>query len=317
MIDPQAQLLMETLARQGVASVSQVGPELARKAYLVRKQLSQPDPTPVGSVQDLVMSARDPGSSKQHSIPIRLYKPRRPAMQCTGLSLYFHGGGFVIGSIDTHDALCRQLCESSGHAVLSVDYRLAPEHPFPGAFNDALAATRWAHANARELGIDANRIAVAGDSAGGQLAAVVALALRDDPMIRLAYQLLIYPITDALMTQPSIKTNGTGYMLTQATLNAYYDHYWPERGVRNDWRASPLLADDLSNLPPALVLTAGFDPLHDEGLAYADRLSRSGVPTQYICFERQIHGFLPMGRAIEEANLALEICALALGRALG
>jgi len=310
MIDPQAQALMDTLAQQGVASVSQVGPELARQAYLVRKSISQPDPVEVGHVQDFAVPVKDA------DIRVRLYKPSTCIESPCGLTVYFHGGGFVIGSIDTHDTLCRQLCEYSGHAVLSVDYRLAPEHPFPAAFDDSLEATRWAHSNAQMLGIDPARIAVAGDSAGGQLAAVVAMALRDDTTVRLAFQLLIYPITDAMMSHPSIRHNGTGYMLTEATLQAYYSHYWPDPSSRQDWRASPLLAKDLSGLPAAFVLTAGFDPLHDEGLAYADRLSRSGVPTQYLCFERQIHGFLPMGRVIDEANLAVGVCALALKNAL-
>ena len=313
MIDPQSQALMDTLSQKGVASVSQVGPELARQAYLVRKSISQPDPMEVGEVQDLTVSDVTP------RIRVRLYKPgsalSHSGAPC-GLTVYFHGGGFVIGSIDTHDTLCRQLCERSGHAVLSVDYRLAPEHPFPAAFEDSLRATRWAHANAHTLGIDPERIAVAGDSAGGQLAAVVALALRDDHRLQLAFQLLIYPITDALMSHPSIQRNGSGYMLTEATLQAYYNHYWPDFADRQDWRASPILAPDLSGLPPAFVLTAGFDPLHDEGLAYADRLSRSGVPTQYVCFERQIHGFLPMGRVIDEATMAVDLCAMSLKNAL-
>ena len=311
MIDPQAKALMEVLARQGVASVSQVGPVLAREAYMVRKAISQPDPVPVGEVRDFEI-AGDAG----HPVPVRLYRPDQPGTTPCGLTVYFHGGGFVIGSIESHDALCRQLCQSSGHAVLSVDYRLAPEHPFPAAFDDCLAVTRWVHANAAQIRINPQRIAVAGDSAGGQLAAVVALALREDREISLAFQLLIYPITDALMRQPSIERNGSGYMLTKANLEAYYGHYWPEQPSRHDWRASPLLAEDLSNLPPALILTAGFDPLHDEGLAYADRLSASGVPTRYVCFERQIHGFMPMGRVIDEASLALDVCALALAKAL-
>ena len=312
MIDPQAQALMDRLAQQGIASVSQSTPAVAREAYLVRKAITQPEPVAVGEVQDFEVK----GQESQHPIPVRLYRPSHPCSEMTGLTVYFHGGGFVIGSIESHDVLCRQLCEASGHAVLSVDYRLAPEHPFPAAFDDCLAVTRWVHSHANQIRINPQRIAVAGDSAGGQLAAVVALALRQDRQIRLAFQLLVYPITDALMSQPSIERNGKGYMLTKANLQAYYGHYWPEISSRNDWRASPLLAEDLSDLPPALILTAGFDPLHDEGLAYADRLSRSSVPTQYLCFERQIHGFMPMGRVIDESNLALEVCALALANAL-
>ena len=311
MIDPQAQALMEVLARQGVASVSQVTPAIAREAYLMRKAITQPEPVTVGEVRDFEVTG-----DLHHPIPVRLYRPSQPSSDTTGLTVYFHGGGFVIGSIESHDVLCRQLCEDSGHAVLSVDYRLAPEHPFPAAFDDCLAVTRWVHRHAAQIQINPQRIAVAGDSAGGQLAAVVGLALRQDREIRLAFQLLVYPITDALMSQPSIERNGSGYMLTKANLEAYYGHYWPDFSSREDWRSSPLMAKDLSGLPPALILTAGFDPLHDEGLAYADRLSGSGVPTRYLCFERQIHGFMPMGRVIDESNLALEVCALTLANAL-
>jgi acetyl esterase len=230
--------------------------------------------------------------------------------------VYFHGGGFVIGSIETHDSLCRQLCTESGYAVFSVDYRLAPEHVYPAASEDCLAATRWVHRHAKELKIDADRIAVGGDSAGGQLAAVTALTLRDDPAIKLAFQLLIYPLTDILMQSDSITRNGQGYLLTRENLDYYYGHYFPDKNRRHEWGASPLLAPHLTGLPPALVLTAGYDPLHDEGLAYADALSKAGVRTQYVCFSRQIHGFMPMGKVIEEANLAVSVCASALKRAI-
>lgn len=309
MLDPQTRQTMDTLASQGVASISQVTPAEARQAYLQRKALTQPDPVDLARVQDYEIE-----TSANIRVTARLYDPGRTDKH--GLTVYFHGGGFVIGSIDTHDTLCRKLCQTSGHRVLSVDYRLAPEHPFPAAFDDCLAVTRWACKNATELGIDPARIAVAGDSAGGQLAATVSLALRDDAQIRLAYQLLIYPVTDALMNQPSIERNGSGYVLTRLNLETYYRYYLPDQNQRHDWRASPLLAENLAGLPPAMILTAGFDPLHDEGLAYADRLAQSGVRTEYLCFERQIHGFLPMGRMIDEANLAVDICGLALARAL-
>jgi acetyl esterase len=198
-----------------------------------------------------------------------------------------------------------------------VDYRLGPEHRFPAAVDDALAATRWVQAQAPTLGVDATRLALGGDSAGGNLAAVVALALRDDggqaPAPRL--QLLIYPATDMRCGAPSHQHNGEGYLLTRDTIAYFRGHYIADPAQWADWRASPLLHTNLSGLPPALVLTAGFDPLRDEGRAFADALSAAGTPAQYVCFERQIHGFITMGRVIPEARTAVDLCTAALRRA--
>jgi acetyl esterase len=226
-----------------------------------------------------------------------------------------HGGGWTIGDVDTHDVLCRSLCQQAGVVVLSVDYRLAPEHPFPAAFHDTLSAFRWAVEQAKMLGIDPARMAVGGDSAGGNLAAAAALALRSEAVAP-AYQLLIYPATDMNMRHPSHTSNGQGYLLTRPVMDWFSKNYLPNIADRNDWRASPLLAADLAHLPPALVLTAGFDPLCDEGLAYADALSTAGVATEYVCFERQIHGFITMGRVLREAAAAIDVCAGALRRNL-
>ena len=311
MLDPQTKAILKAVIDQGIPSVSELTPQEAREAYIRRRQLTQPDSIEVGEIRDFEIEG--PGGS----LPVRSYKPDTAQ---TGLALpalvYFHGGGFVIGAIETHDSLCRQLCNESGCAIFSVEYRLAPEHPYPAAAQDCIAATRWIGANAKTLGIDVTRLAVGGDSAGGQLAAVTSIALRDDPQIKLAFQLLIYPVTDALMQCDSITRNGAGYMLTKENLEYYYGHYLPDPQTRREWQASPLHAPDLSNLPSAFVLTAGYDPLHDEGLAYADALSQAGVPTHYVCFSRQIHGFLPMGKVIDEANLAVSVCAAALRRAL-
>jgi acetyl esterase len=199
---------------------------------------------------------------------------------------------------------------------VAVDYRMGPEHRFPVAVDDVLAATRWLQAQAETLGLDARRFAVGGDSAGGNLAAVVALAWRDAGEAQpLKFQLLIYPATDMRALAPSHRTNGQGYVLTSDTI-AYFQSHYLTAEQHGDWRASPLLHGDLSRLPPALVLTAGFDPLRDEGRQYADSLSAAGSTAQYVCFERQIHGFITMGRVIDEANTAVGLCALALRRAL-
>jgi len=230
--------------------------------------------------------------------------------------VYYHGGGWTIGDLDTHDVLCRQLCNGSGAIVVSVDYRMGPENPFPAAVDDCLAATRWVRHAASELGVDPTRLAVGGDSAGANLAAVVAILARDAGDLPIAYQLLIYPATDMRRQHASHTTNGRGYMLTTETISYYHDHYIADAAHDLDWRASPLLHADLARLPPALVLTAGFDPLRDEGLAYADRLVAAGNRASYVCYERQIHGFITMGRIIDEANSAVTLCAAELARAL-
>ncbi|HEY8024270.1 MAG TPA: alpha/beta hydrolase, partial [Burkholderiaceae bacterium] len=230
--------------------------------------------------------------------------------------VYFHGGGWLMGDLDTHDTLCRELANGSGCAIVSVDYRMGPEHRFPAAVDDSLAAVYWIQSQAAALGLDATKIAVGGDSAGGNLAAVVAIAARDAQDLPLAFQLLIYPATDMRRTAPSHTTNGQGYLLTNDTMTYFHDHYIIDPAHDIDWRASPLLRDDLANLPPALVLVAGYDPLRDEGLMYAQRLSEAGNRASLISFERQIHGFITMGKVIDEANTAVALCAAQLAREL-
>jgi acetyl esterase len=311
MIDPQVQAVLTAMEQNGIPAVHTLDPNTARQAYLSRKDLVQPDARAVGVVKDMSIE------TAEHKIPVRYYHPSTsPGQLVLPALVYFHGGGFVIGNIESHDRLCRELCVQANCVVISVDYRLAPEHRYPAAGLDCLAATRWVHSNAAHLGIDPTRIAVGGDSAGGQLAAVTTLALRDDPQLKLAFQLLIYPVTDVLMSSDSIERNGQGYILGKLDLAYFYQHYFENEADKADPMASPLRAPDLSGLPPALVLTAGYDPLHDEGYAYADALSKAGVPTQYICFTRQVHGFILMGKLIDEANFAVSTCALALRRAL-
>jgi acetyl esterase len=254
-------------------------------------------------------------------ILLRLYRPLDAPNEALPALVYFHGGGWVTGDLDTHDTLCRELANGAGCAVVSVDYRLAPEHPFPAAFDDALAATRWVCRQANTLGLNDRRIAIGGDSAGGNLAAAVAIALRDDAeegdtAAPLAFQLLIYPATDQRRNQPSHQRNGQGYLLTSDTIRYYHDHYLPDPALDLDWRASPLLHENLAHLPPAFVLVACYDPLHDEGAAYAQRLSEAGCHATLVNFERQIHGFILMGRVIDEANAAVRMCAAELRQAL-
>jgi acetyl esterase len=309
MLDPDARALLDLMAQRGVPPTHTMTPVDARRFYRERRTITQPEPRAVAEVRDL--RAETAGGV----VPLRLYRPAAAPARAPAL-VYYHGGGWTIGDLDTHDVLCRELAERAGCVVVAVDYRLAPEHRFPAAVDDGLGAARWVHANAAALGIDASRLALGGDSAGGNLAAVTAIGLRDGGGARPVFQLLIYPATDMRAVAPSHQTNAQGYLLTADSVAYYRGHYIEQTRDHSDWRASPLLHADLSKLPPALVLTAGFDPLRDEGRQYADRLSQAGVPTQYICFERQIHGFITMGRVLAEANTAVALCAQAMARAV-
>ncbi len=315
MLDPQARALIDLMLERQVPPTHTLSPVDARRFYRERRGFTQPEPPAVGAVQDLRIDGPD------GPLPLRLYRPLQG--KASGLEpallpvlVYYHGGGWVIGDLDTHDVVCRQLCVDVGCAVLAVDYRLGPEHRFPAATDDALAAVRWLQTHGAAQGLDAARFALGGDSAGGNLAAATAIALRNAGEAMARLQVLIYPATDMRLRAPSHTTNGEGYVLTHDTITWFRDHYIADPALWDDWRASPLLASDLSGLPPALVLTAGFDPLRDEGRQYADALSAAGVATQYVCFERQIHGFITMGRVIDEAHTALALCGAVLRRAL-
>ncbi|MCU0813854.1 MAG: alpha/beta hydrolase [Burkholderiaceae bacterium] len=312
MLDTQARALLDLMVERGVPPTHTLSPAEARRFYRERRFFTQPDPPPVAALETL--QAEGPHGA----ISLRAYRPAgaTPGAVLPAL-VYFHGGGWVIGDLDTHDVLCRELANAAGCAVVAVDYRLAPEHAFPAAVDDCLAATRWVREHAAALHLDARRLAVGGDSAGGNLSAVVCLALRDALEPLPAFQLLIYPATDMRAVAPSHTQNAQGYLLTADSIAYYRGHYVPDAAQWTDWRASPLLAVDHGRLPPALVLTAGFDPLRDEGRQYADALSGAGTKAEYVCFERQLHCFITMGRVIDEANTAVALCGAALRRALG
>jgi len=315
MLHPQARALIDLMAERGVPATHTLAPDEARRLYRERRGFTQPEAPPLARVEDL--AAPGPGGD----IPLRLYAPQARSAGPLPVLLYFHGGGWVIGDLDTHDVLCRQLALAAGCAVVAVDYRLAPEHRFPAAVDDCLAATAWVAQQAERLGLDAARVAVGGDSAGGNLAAVVALHTRDarpeEKLPALALQLLIYPATDQRRGAPSHAANGEGYLLTRQSMDYYHDHYLVDARSDLDWRASPLLHQDLSRLPPALVITAGYDPLRDEGLQYAQRLTEAGNRATLVNFERMVHGFIVMGKALDEADAAIALCAYELRRALG
>jgi acetyl esterase len=272
-------------------------PTEAREMYLAARFATNPEPPELESAKPLSIPAA------HGSIPARIYTPKKLRKK-DGLApclVFLHGGGFVIGNLDSHDVVCRKLAHEGELIVISVDYRLAPEHKFPAAPEDAIAATKWVAANAKQLGVDAARIVVGGDSAGGNLAAVTAIALRESGP-KLVGQLLIYPSTDFRMNHPSHSEPETSILLTHSVIKWFIDHYMGDAD-RNDWRASPARAK-LAGLPPAYVLVAGGDPLRDEGNEYAERLKQAGVPVTYRFFPGQFHGFFTMGKLLNQANIA-------------
>jgi len=244
-------------------------------------------------------------------IPARFYRAAKDKSPCP-LLVYFHGGGFMLGTLALYDTTCRRLAVQGQCAVLSVDYRLAPETQFPGAVEDAYAATRWACNHAGVLNIDPTKIAVGGDSAGGNLAAVVAQMAQDSKAFKLALQVLIYPMTDQSREYPSYQRNASGYMLTTAALNWFMDNYIPDPLDRKDPLASPMLRENLQGLPPALIIGAEFDPLVDENEAYAKKLKAAGVETDYVCFPGMIHPFFTLGGVVEDSAKAETLVASAL-----
>ena len=309
-LNPQAQQVCDLIVASGRPPIETLSPTEARIAFLAARPILQPDPEPVDEV--LALQADGPAGP----IPLRFYRGRgvdkgkpQPAL------VYFHGGGWVIGDLESHDQLCRALANAIPAIVVSVDYRLAPEHKFPAAAEDAIAATRWIAANGQRLGIDAAKLAVGGDSAGGNLATVVSIDARDHGGPKLAFQFLIYPATDMRMGWPSLERHAQQLPLTRAGMNWFINHYLRDPGEKTDWRASPLLAKSLAGLPPALVLTAGFDPLCDEGEAYAEALRKAGVAVTRERFEGQVHGFVTMGRIIADAGRAVTMGAAALSQA--
>ena len=309
-VHPQVATLLERVARSPLPPYHDVPPMVARRIYRDTRAATSPAVPEVGSVRLLLA----PGPSGP--VAMRAYRPVGiTAEEALPAVIFFHGGGWVIGDLDTHDVVCRQFANGARCAVFSVEYRLAPEAPFPAAVDDSVAALRYVAADASALGVDPRRIAVAGDSAGGNLAAVVCLAARDAGGLAPCFQLLIYPATDQRAGFPSHEKNGDGYLLTRRVMNYFSNHYLPQASDWTDWRASPLLAQSLAGLPPAHVITAGFDPLVDEGRAYAERLEREGVKTVYREYPDMVHGFLLMGGVLDTANSAVADCCEALRRA--
>jgi acetyl esterase len=299
-LDPDAAAVYQAFLESGRPPYDTISPAEARELYLQARVNTNPEPPPLQSVEPLTIP------SPHGPIPARRYTPLT-LRQHNGLApclVFFHGGGWVIGDLDSHDVVCRMLAAEGELIVLSVDYRRAPEHQFPAAFDDALAATQWIAANALEFGIDATRLMVGGDSAGGNLAAVVAITARDNSGPAIKGQVLIYPVTDLAMTHGSHREPETSLLLSHSLMHWFRDQYLAGAADIDDWRASPLKAKTLSRLPPAYVLTAGADPLRDEGDAYAARLEQAGVTVTHRRFPGQFHGFFTMGKLLEQANVA-------------
>jgi len=307
-LDPDTERVLEMVRQSGRPPYDQVTPAEARALFRAAREVLCPTPAPVAEIRDLAAPGPDGGM-----IPLRLYRAAgTTAEKVLPALVYFHGGGWVVGDFDCYDALCRHLANAARCAVVAVDYRLAPEHKFPAAVDDCFAVTRWVAETGAALGIDSNRFAIGGDSAGGNLAAVVSLLARDCGMPALRTQLLLYPAVDFAMDRASLQRFAEGHLLTLATMRWFAAHYL--RGTEDiaDWRASPLRAADLSRVAPAFVLTAGFDPLCDEGQAYARRLQDNGVAVTHHHLPGQIHGFLTMGRIIRAAEPALDTIGAAL-----
>ncbi|MGE0732247.1 MAG: alpha/beta hydrolase [Acidimicrobiia bacterium] len=306
-LDPIAAGLLQQMAEAGMPPLNELSPAEARQAAGGFIALAGPGDESVKTEDRTVAGPGGP-------IPIRVYHPQG-VDGTVGALVYFHGGGWVIGDLDTTDAVCRNVTARSGCRVVSVDYRLAPEHRYPAPLEDCFAALRWVAEHGGELGVDPTRLAVGGDSAGGNLAAAVALKARDEGGPALRLQLLVYPVTDRSDGTASYAVNGDGYLLTTDMMRWFWDHY-VDASAADDPYVSPLRAGDLSGLPPAVVFTAEFDPLRDEGEAYAARLRDAGVAVEATRFDGQIHAFWQMPATFPAADTAADQAAAALRRTL-
>jgi len=299
-LHPQATAILQAMAALGGPVLEESTPKEFREYYASRQM---PSPVQLHEIRDVVAGG----------VPSRLYRPSSDTN--LGLLVYYHGGGWVIGNLDSHDAICRSLADRMGHAVLSVDYRLAPEHPFPAAAEDALCALRWAYENASELGINPERIAVGGDSAGGNLAAIVA----QQRPVPLVFQMLIYPSTDMTQSFPSHVENQAGPVLTAGAMEWFINHYMPSTADKKDPLASPWFSPDsmLKGTPPALIITAEFDPLRDEGEAYGRRLIENGVTASIVRYNGMFHSFFGMLGLLDDADTAHTLAANMTAKSFG
>jgi acetyl esterase len=308
-LDPDNQQVLEMMKAAGRPPVADLQPDEARKMYRASRGALQPDLPDMAELRDLAA----PGPAG--TIPLRLYRGMGTKPGPLPVLVFYHGGGYVIGDLDTHDYVCRKIANVAQCCVIAVDYRLAPEHRFPAAVEDSAAALRWIVREANSLSIDPSRVAVGGDSAGGNLSANMAHLARDGDVPSLCFQMLLYPGTDMSMSQPSYGRDFTQFPLSVEAVKYFIGHYLRDKNDYVDPRAAPLLAVNFKELAPAFILTAGYDPLVDEGMAYARKLEDSGARVTLVHMSDQMHGFLTMGRVIRASDTALEMAGAALARA--
>jgi acetyl esterase len=303
-LTPESRALLAMVYRVGAPKFHELGPIKARHAFQKMMFAFRPEPVPVASVADIPIPI-----AQGAPLIVRHYRPAGfDTHKDLPLVIYYHGGGWCVGDTASYDSLCRTLCARAGCAVLSVDYRLAPEHPFPFACEDAFTALRWARGAAGLLGIDPHKIALAGDSAGGNLAIVTALLNRDRLGLPLRQLLLIYPCTQIHSERPSRHTYAQGHFLDYESLVWFFTHYLPCRSW-NDWRASPLLAPSLAGLPPVFMVSAECDPLTDDSIAFCTRFEREGGAVRHWIVPGLIHGFVPLGKLFPESDAVLDALA--------
>lgn len=308
-LDPACRAVLETMQAAG-AGFQQNDVAAIRTGY-ERNPATEPPPTPeLARVDDLTL----PAGEAEPALALRIYRPVA-AETPAPVAVFFHGGGWALGDLESHDAVCRIIAQRADAVVVAVDYRRSPEHAFPAAVDDCLRAVRFVAEEADVLGVDAGRMALVGDSAGGNLAAVAARRLSREDGLRFALQALIYPATDFTASGGSLDENGRGLLLTAGAIAMFRDWYLPDPASWQHPDASPLKADDLAGLPPALVQVCGYDPLRDEGVAYAERLRAAGVPVQLVEYPTMLHGFLRMARMVPAAHVAFDDIAAALRQA--
>lgn len=306
-VDKVVQALLEMLEELGGPRFVDLSASDAREWFA---QFRRPYGVPIGAVENRAIAG--PGGD----IPIRIYTPIEAADAPMPVLVYYHGGGWVVGDLDSHDPICRSLANASACKIVAVDYRLAPEHPWPASPDDCFAAVQWVASHADMLGVNPDRLAVGGDSAGGNLAAVITQRARAAGGPAIAFQLLIYPALDATMSLPSIEENARGYFLEKAGMAWFYNHYLPANADPEHPDISPLFAGDLTALPPAYVVTAGYDPLRDEGRVYAEKLKAAGVAVEDVLYPTMIHGFFGFQSGVETARDAVRQAGQALNAAL-
>jgi acetyl esterase len=309
-LDPVLKAFLDQVAAIGGPKTWEMQPSEAREAFTGLMQLAGPKDIPIGKVTNISIPIAD------GEIAARNYSAVASGGELLPTLVVFHGGGWVIGNIDTHDGLCRMIANGSGCRVISVEYRLSPESKFPGPVEDAMAAVEWIEKNAAQLGVDANRLAVGGDSAGGALAAVVTQIAKEKGSPKIAHQMLLFPVTQIGEETTSLREYAEGYFLERKTLDWFYAHYLPVAADKKNPRISPLAAADLSGLPPAYIMLAGFDPLHDEGLQYAEKLRAAGVPVTIMDYPDMVHDFIYLQAVLPQAAEALNSAAKALKTAL-